>query len=51
MVRGMFTYAVPKSGRWGFAGLNTSDKKIKHDGEDKDVEIGVVLWIEFKEMK
>ncbi len=48
---GVFTYAVPKAGWWGFAGLNTSDKKIKHDGEDKDVEIGAVLWIEFKEMK
>lgn len=48
---GVFTYAVPKAGWWGFAGLNTSDKKIKHDGEDKDVEIGAVLWIEFKDMK
>lgn len=48
---GVFTYAVPKAGWWGFAGLNTSDKKIKHEGEDKDVEIGAVLWIEFKEMK
>jgi len=48
---GVFTCAVPKAGWWGFAGLNTSDKKIKHDEEDKDVEIGAVLWIEFKEMK
>jgi len=48
---GVFTYAVPKAGWWGFAGLGTSDKKLKHDGEDKDVEIGAVLWIEFKDMK
>lgn len=48
---GVFTYAVPKAGWWGFAGLNTSDKKIKFEGEDKDVEIGAVLWVEFKEMK
>ena len=48
---GVFTYAAPKAGWWGFAGLTTSDKKIKHNGEDKDVEIGAVLWIEFKEMK
>ena len=48
---GVFTFAVPKAGWWGFAGLNTSDKKIKHDGEEKDVEIGAVLWIEFKDMK
>ena len=48
---GVFTFAVPKAGWWGFAGLNTSDKKIKHDGEEKDVEIGAVLWIEFMEMR
>ncbi len=48
---GVFTFAVPKAGWWGFAGLNTSDKKIKHNGEEKDVEIGAVLWIEFKDMK
>ena len=48
---GMFTYAVPRAGWWGFAGLNTSNEKIKYKGEDKDVEIGAVLWVEFKEMK
>lgn len=48
---GIFICTVPKAGWWGFAGLNTSDKKIKFKGEDKDVEIGAVLWIEFKEMK
>jgi cobalt/nickel transport protein len=48
---GVFTFAVPKAGWWGFAGLNTSDKKIKHDGEEKDIEIGAVIWIEFKDMK
>jgi cobalt/nickel transport protein len=48
---GIFSYVVPQAGWWGFAGLNTSDKKIKFKGEEKDVEIGAVLWIEFKEMK
>ena len=48
---GVFTYVVPRAGWWGFAGLNTSNKKIKFNGEEKDVEIGAVLWIEFKEMK
>jgi cobalt/nickel transport protein len=46
---GVFTYAAPKAGWWGFAGLNTSDEKIRHDGEDKDVELGAVLWVEFQE--
>ena len=40
---GVFTYAAPRAGWWGFAGLNTSDEKIK----GKDVEIGAVLWVKF----
>ena len=44
---GLFTYAVPKSGWWGFAALNTSDEKLKHNGEEKDVELGAVIWVQF----
>ena len=44
---GAFTYAVPKPGWWGFAALNMDDTKIN----DKDVEIGAVIWIKFYEMK
>ncbi len=39
---GVFTFACPKAGWWGFAGLNDADYKIK----GKDVELGAVLWIE-----
>jgi cobalt/nickel transport protein len=46
---GTFTYAVPKAGWWGFAALSTSDQKIKHEGKEKDVELGAVLWVEFQE--
>jgi len=48
---GVFTYAAPKAGWWGFAALNTSDSKIKQNGEDKDVELGAVLWVKFHDMK
>ena len=48
---GVFTYAVPKAGWWGFAALNTSDEKLKHDGEEKDIEIGAVIWVEFHDWK
>jgi cobalt/nickel transport protein len=44
---GVFTYAVPTAGWWGFAALNQADFKLKHNGEDKDVEIGAVIWVEF----
>jgi len=48
---GIFTYAAPKAGWWGFAALSTDDKKIKHEGQDKDVEIGAVIWVRFHEMR
>jgi cobalt/nickel transport protein len=48
---GVFTYAVPKAGWWGFAALNTSDKQMKYKGKDKDIEFGAVLWVEFQEWK
>jgi len=47
---GVFTYAVPTSGWWGFAALNTSDTKADHQGVMKEVEIGAVLWVKFHDM-
>jgi cobalt/nickel transport protein len=44
---GVFTYAAPRAGWWGFSALNTADYKLKHDGEEKDVEIGAVIWVKF----
>jgi len=46
---GVFTYAAPKAGWWGFAALNTADYKLKQDGQEKDVELGAVLWVLFHE--
>lgn len=46
---GVFTYAAPWAGWWGFAALSTADYKLKKDGEDKDVEIGAVIWVKFQE--
>ena len=46
---GVFTYAAPAAGWWGFSALNTADYKINHNGEPKDVEIGAVIWVQFHE--
>jgi cobalt/nickel transport protein len=46
---GVFTYAVPKAGWWGFAALTTADFKLKKDGKDKAVEIGGVIWVYFQD--
>ena len=46
---GVFTYAPPSNGWWGFAALNTADYTLPQDGEDKAVELGAVLWVHFEE--
>jgi cobalt/nickel transport protein len=48
---GVFTYAAPVSGWWGFAALNSADYQLPHQGEKKDVELGAVLWVYFHRMK
>lgn len=42
---GVFTFAMPKAGWWGFAALMEADEKMKQDGEEKTVELGAVLWV------
>ncbi|MBW1645422.1 MAG: DUF4198 domain-containing protein [Deltaproteobacteria bacterium] len=44
---GVFTYAVPHAGWWGFAALNTAREKLLHDGQPKEVELGAVIWVRF----
>ena len=48
---GVITYAAPKAGWWGFAALGEADFTLPHDGEDKGVEIGAVIWVRFYDMK
>lgn len=46
---GVFTYAAPKAGWWGFAALNEADFLIKNaQGIEKPVELGAVLWVHFE---
>jgi cobalt/nickel transport protein len=44
---GVFTFAVPKAGWWGFAALNEEKGAIVQDGKKKDAEYGAVLWAQF----
>jgi cobalt/nickel transport protein len=48
---GVFTYAMPRAGWWGFAALNDAAWKLKKDGKPKDVEIGAVYWVHTIDMK
>ncbi|MBU1193790.1 MAG: DUF4198 domain-containing protein [Proteobacteria bacterium] len=46
---GVFTYAAPVAGWWGFAALSTSDEKMMHEKEEKDIELGAVIWVKFED--
>ncbi len=48
---GVFTYAMPKTGWWGFAALNTAEYRLERGGKKYPVEIGAVLWVRTREMK
>ena len=48
---GVFTYAPPSHGWWGFAALNTADYTLTEQGSgaEKAVELGAVIWVHFEE--
>lgn len=46
---GVFTYAAPADGWWGFAALNTAPETMEHEGTAKAVELGAVIWVNFEE--
>lgn len=48
---GVFSYAVPFAGWWGFAALSDAPQTIEKDGKAKKVERGAVLWAKFLEPK
>lgn len=49
---GVFTYAAPAAGWWGFAALSEADFKLTSaTGEEKSVELGAVIWVKFEEWK
>ncbi|PLX39850.1 MAG: DUF4198 domain-containing protein, partial [Deltaproteobacteria bacterium] len=48
---GVFSYAMPREGWWGFAALVEGDKKLEHEGKMYPVEIGGVIWVRTRDMK
>lgn len=45
---GVFTYATPAAGWWGFAALTKAGYQLPKEGVMKDVELGAVLWVQFE---
>ena len=48
---GVFHYAMPRAGWWGFSALSEADRTIKKDGVEKHIEIGAVYWVRTIDMK
>ncbi len=48
---GVFHYAMPRAGWWGFSALSLADWTLEHEGEQKGVEIGAVYWVHTRDMK
>ena len=48
---GVFTFAMPAAGWWGFAALNEGKDKIKRKGKAYPVELGAVLWVRTRDME
>lgn len=49
---GVFSYAMPRSGWWGFAALIEADEKMKNpEGKDVPVEQGALIWVKTTDIK
>ena len=49
---GVFAYALPKAGWWGFAALIDGENKMKNpQGAEVDVELGALIWVKCVDMK
>lgn len=47
---GVFHYAMPRAGWWGFSALSEADWTLPHGGQQKQVEIGAVFWVHTRDM-
>lgn len=50
-VNGVFHYALPRAGWWGFSALSEADWTLPQGGEEKNVEIGAVFWVHTRDMQ
>ncbi len=50
---GIFSYAIPAEGWWGFAALTTAEEKLlnKKDGKYYPIEIGALIWVYARNME
>ncbi|BCU06600.1 DUF4198 domain-containing protein [Allochromatium tepidum] len=50
--QGVFAYAMPRAGWWGFAALLEGERPMKNpEGEEVPVEAGALIWVHTRDMK
>jgi cobalt/nickel transport protein len=50
--QGVFAYAMPRAGWWAFAALVDGDTPMRNPaGEERDVELGGLIWVRCRDMK
>ncbi len=47
---GVFSYAIPKAGWWGFSALSSAEQPREYDGKKRAVELGAVYWVHAQDM-
>jgi cobalt/nickel transport protein len=50
-VNGIFHYAMPRAGWWGFAAILDTDRTLKKDNEEKPVGIVTSFWVMTRDFK
>lgn len=48
---GVFHYAMPRAGWWGFAAAMDADRTLQHGSEEKPVTLMTSLWVQTVELK
>jgi cobalt/nickel transport protein len=48
---GVFSYAMPRAGWWGFAALIDGEKSKGPKGDAVDTELGALIWVKATDMK
>ena len=43
---GIFSFAMPRAGWWGFSAITEGPKPIRLEGKEKKVEVAAVLWVQ-----
>jgi cobalt/nickel transport protein len=43
---GVFSYAMPRAGWWGFSAIMDASEPIQREGRAKKVELGAVIWVQ-----